>query len=238
MDPWESLREEARQFGVSLSEEKIEKFRQFYRLLLLGNEKMNLTRITGEEDVVTKHFIDSLSLFLAVDLPEKTRFVDVGTGAGFPGLPILIARPHWEGFLVESVKKKAGFLSEAVAELGLQATVLPERAEDLGRGKETREKFDLAVTRAVGDLSVLVELCLPLVKVGGIFVAYKGGEVEEEVKGARGAISKLGGTLEKLVPFELPGGAGRRTLVVIEKESSTPPDYPRQAGIPQRHKLR
>lgn len=238
MTPWENLREEAKKFNVMLSDEKLEKFRILYRILIEKNKVMNLTRITEEEDVILKHFLDSLSLFLAVDPPGNVRLIDIGAGAGFPSLPLLIARPNWKGCLVESTKKKANFIEEAVEALGLKAQVCPDRAEDLGRSPAFREKHDLAVARGVSDLAVLAEICLPLVRVGGLFVAYKGGDFKAELEGARGAINKMGGTIENTVSLDLPGGTGSRSLIIIEKESSTPPAYPRSAGIPQRQKLR
>lgn len=237
MTPWESLSEGAKAYGLTLSEHQIDQFRHLYALLLEGNQKMNLTRITEERDVVVKHFLDSLSLLKVYDEPT-VRLVDVGAGAGFPALPLLIARPAWSAVLVESVQKKARFIEETAQILGLSATVLPKRAEDVGRDPAYRDRFDLAVARAVSELSVLSELCLPLVRHGGFFAAYKGGDLETELSEARNAIRKLGGVLQEVVTLELPEGAGARTLVLIEKQGGTPAAYPRPAGVPQRKKLR
>lgn len=238
MTEWELLVDGARQYGIEMTETMLSRFQRLYQLLLEGNQKANLTRIIEPRDVVVKHFLDSLSLFAVVPPEGEKRIVDIGAGAGFPALPILLACPGWKGTLVESVKKKTAFMQEAIADLGLSAEALPERAEDLGRREGYRDAFDLAVARAVADLGVLTELCLPLVKVGGKFIALKGPTMEDELKDARHAIYLLGGKLEKVVTIELPEEAGSRTLVVIEKLRPTPKAYPRPAGVPQKKKLR
>lgn len=208
--------------------ESAEKFEEFYHLLSEWNKKFNLTRIIDANDCRVKHFLDSLlgeKLF-----PEGASCIEVGSGGGFPSLPLMIARPDLRFVLVESVEKKCEFLRTAVEKLALGARVENARAEDLAKKAEFREKFDVCCARAVARLNTLSEYCLPFVKVGGIFAAYKGSSAMEELAQAQRAVRLLGGREEEALHALLPGGAGERTVLCIRKIASTPPAYPRGRG--------
>lgn len=214
-------------FSEYLKAVEEEKFRAYEKLLLSYNQRFNLTSITDEREIQIKHFFDSVSgeRFL----PQGAHVVDVGAGAGFPSLPLKIFREDLSFTLIESTGKKCEFLKTAIKELGLEnVEVRCMRAEDAGRG-DLREKFDCCVARAVAKMNTLSEYCLPLIKVGGIFLAYKG-EAEEEMKEARNAISILGGKIGNTERFFLPEGMGSRTLILIEKNRPTPQKYPRGQG--------
>ena len=220
------MREFRAEEGLKLLEEKREKFEIFRDLLLRYNEKYNLTAVTEEKDVLYKHFLDSVmgeSLF-----PQGARVVEIGSGAGFPSIPLMLVRGDLHFTLIESTGKKCEFLRAAKTELSLNADVLNVRAEDAAK-TELREGFDCAVARAVARMNTLTEYCLPFVKTGGVFIAYKG-EAEEEIREAKKAVSVLGGKIESVNGFELPENYGKRTLVVIRKEKSTPAKYPRGNG--------
>lgn len=204
-----------------------EKFAAFYALLTEYNEKFNLTRIVGEDDCRVKHFYDSL-LGEPAFLPGA-RCAEVGSGGGFPSIPLMIARPDLTFVLIESIGKKCAFLRHAVRELGLRAEVVNARAEDVGRDAAFRERFDACCARAVARLNTLAEYCLPLVRVGGRFVAYKG-DAADELAEAQNAFAVLGGRLLSADRHDLPGGAGARTVVVAEKVRPTPAAYPRGRG--------
>ena len=204
-----------------------EKFAAFYALLTEYNAKFNLTRIVGEEDCRIKHFYDSLLGERA--FPQGARCVEVGSGGGFPSIPLLIVRGDLSFVLIESVGKKCAFLERAVGELGLRAKVLNARAEDVARMPAYREAFDVCCARAVARLNTLAEYCLPLVRVGGRFVAYKG-EAAEEIAEAKNALHTLGAGEVAAERQELPDGAGVRTIVVAEKQRPTPAAYPRGHG--------
>ena len=207
--------------------EKGEKFSLFYDLLCEYNKKYNLTRITEEEDCRIKHFLDSLCG--EKYFPLHARVFEVGSGAGFPSVPLMIARPDLSFVLAESVGKKCAFLEEAVRALALNARVLNARAEDTSKKAEYREKFDVCCARAVARLNTLAEYCLPFVKAGGVFIAYKG-RAQEELKEAENAIKLLGGQLLRAETYELPQDAGERTLVIVKKVRPTPAAYPRGRG--------
>ena len=235
------MEEECSQIGVTLSEKQMEQFFQYYEMLIQWNEVMNLTAITEMDQVVTKHFVDSMSLVKAVsELGSKEiRIMDLGTGAGFPGIPLKIAFPNLKLTLLDSLNKRVKFLNEVIGTLGLEKIeALHGRAEDFGRNPEYRGQFDLCVSRAVANLATLSEYCMPFVKVGGAFIPYKSGKVEEELNQARGAVKLLGGKIEKSVSFELPKTEGERTLVVIRKVESTAKKYPRKAGMPGKEPLK
>ncbi len=225
---------------VLLSEKQLNQFYQYYELLIKWNEVMNLTAITELEQVVTKHFVDSLSLAKIVDnLEDKISLIDVGTGAGFPGIPLKIAFPEIKITLLDSLNKRVKFLDEVIGQLGLnEIETVHGRAEDLGRDGKYREKFDLCVSRAVANLSTLSEYCLPFVKKDGCFVSYKSGKVEEELGQAKGALKLLGGKIEDTVSFCLPRDDGERCLVKIRKVENISKKYPRKAGVPGREPLK
>lgn len=193
--------------------------------LVRWNEKMNLTGITDPDGILEKHFIDSLELLRFVEIPGGARLIDVGTGAGFPGVPLLIARPDLDLTLADSLHKRLVFLEDVLSSCGLLAERVHERAEILGKDPDYREQYDFAVARAVAPLPILCEYCLPFVKVGGAFLALKG--AEDEVGSAKHAIATLGGELEQNVSYKLPGGDNRH-LVVVRKISQTPTKYPRK----------
>jgi len=224
--------------GTDLSDRQLDRFEGFTALLLEWNKRLNLTRITEPEEIVVKHHLDSLALLRFLQIPPDSAMIDVGTGAGFPAIPLAIARPDLRITMLDSVRKRLGFLEAAISELGLSdVEIVHGRAEDIGQDARFREKYDFAVARAVARLNVLVELCLPFCRVGGTFVAYKGPEAAEEARDASGAIRILGGRLDAIHEFELPVGGFRRSLVVISKVKATPTGYPRSAGTPGRNPL-
>ncbi len=232
------LQKEAARAGICLSEEQLTLFARYYRILTEKNKVMNLTAITEEKEVYIKHFYDSLTLARVVDLHATDSWIDVGTGAGFPGIAVKIAFPHLRLVLLDSLKKRVNFLEEVVRELGLtQVECIHGRAEDVGRHQKYRQTFDLATARAVARLNVLAEYCLPFVKVGGIFVAMKGNDVSEEMEEARQALNILGQTTLEVTSFELPENRGGRNLFLMKKRNQTPKTYPRKAGIPAKQPL-
>ena len=220
------LCEKASGFGVELSGDQVDKFDKYGDLLLSWNEKMNLTAIRDPEGVVIRHFIDSLSLLSVMPVSGEEKVIDVGTGAGFPGIPLLIARPTIQLTLLDSLNKRLVFLQAVLDELALSAKTIHARAEEGGRQKGLRENFDLATARAVAALPVLCEYCLPFVKQGGHFVAMKGPDGGEEAKAAQHALLCLQGKLRRQVDFTLPDDS-RRTLLVVKKTGHTPATYPR-----------
>lgn len=225
-------------FGIVLSEQQVEQFLTYYELLTDWNRKINLTAITEYEDVMKKHFVDSLSLIRAFDVTKGVSVIDVGTGAGFPGLALKIAFPNLKVTLLDSLNKRILFLDEVIKTLGLKGIkTIHSRAEDAARPGELRESFDLCVSRAVANLSTLSEYCLPFVRPGGRFISYKSEKLAEEIRGADKAISVMGGKLEKQVEFTLPDSDIYRNLVVIKKQKPTPKKYPRKAGLPSKQPL-
>lgn len=220
------LREYAAQLGIALTAVQLEQFDLYAQMLVEWNEKINLTAITAPEEIVTKHFIDSLTLLSAVTPLQGASLADVGTGAGFPSVPVHIVRPDLKVTLLDSLQKRLTFLEALSQALGQQNQCVHARAEDAGPAAPHREAYDLVTARAVANLRELAEYCLPLVKVGGRFVALKGGDVEAELAEAQKAITLLGGRLEQNLQLQLPGG-DRRSLLVIEKRSQTPTKYPR-----------
>ena len=235
----ELLEAGARDWGMALAPEQVETFELYYRELVAWNQKVNLTAITDYEEVQVKHFLDSLScLQVLADFPAEMSCIDIGTGAGFPGLPLKIVRPEMRLTLLEATGKKADFLQHMVVLLGLaNVQVLKARAEELGRRPEYREAFRVAVARAVGDLAVLVEYALPLLELEGVFVAQKGREVDKEVEAAKPAVKILGGRVQEVRAVRLPGADDERHLVVVQKVTPTPPQYPRRPGIPAKRPL-
>lgn len=229
-----------KEFAVELSEKQIDQFYEYYRFLLQWNEVMNLTAITQLEEVVTKHFVDSLSLVKAVDREMlcELNVLDLGTGAGFPGIPLKIAFPSMKIVLMDSLNKRIKFLNDVISKLELHDIyAIHGRAEDYGRDNEYREQFDLCVSRAVANLSTLSEYCIPFVKIKGIFIPYKSGNVEEEIRQSKGALEVLGGRIESVTEFLLPGSDMGRALIKVKKIKATSKKYPRKAGIPGKEPL-
>ena len=232
------LKEDALLFGVDLNEKQISQFQKYYEMLIEWNNKINLTAITDFEEVLKKHFLDSISIGRIINQEDKVSILDIGTGAGFPGIPIKIAFPNTEITLLDSLNKRVTFLNEAIKELSLNnISALHGRAEDYAKKKEMREQFDFCVSRAVANLSSLSELCIPYVKVGGSFISYKSEKAMEELEISKNAISVLGGNNVKTDEFFLPGTNFKRTFVIIEKVKETPVKYPRKAGTPIKQPL-
>ena len=224
--------------GVFLTEKQIDQFMKYYELLIEKNKVMNLTAITEYEDVLKKHFVDSVSIVKTMDLSCGMSVIDVGTGAGFPGLALKLAFPELKVTLLDSLNKRIQFLNEVIEKIGVDGVeTIHGRAEDFARPGKLREKYDLCVSRAVANLSTLCEYCLPFVKVGGFFISYKSEKISEELAEAKKAVSVLGGNVEKQVEFMLPDTDSYRNLVLIRKEKETPTKYPRKAGLPGKEPL-
>ena len=223
------LKSDAEKLGISITDEQIQKFELLSDLLVEQNKTMNLTAITDPDGIAVKHFADSISVLTAYDIPVGARVMDIGTGAGFPGIPLLIMRPDIDLTMVDSTAKKLKYVQSTVDSLGLIATTLHTRAEEAGQSKEYRERFEVVCSRAVAALNVLCEYCLPFVKVGGMFIAMKGAKAQEEIADAKAAIKLLGGKIVAEKSFTLSDG-GERTLVVIKKISQIPPKYPRPSA--------
>ena len=229
--------DELGKLNISLSEMQINQFIRFYEMLIERNKVMNLTAITEFDEVIDKHFLDSLNLFRLIDLNSEKRILDLGTGAGFPGIPLKIAFPKIKITLVDSLNKRVMFLNDVVNQLGLEdVECVHARAEDLAKKKEYREEYDICVSRAVANLSTLSEYCIPFVKVGGNFISYKSGDCDEEINSSKAAIKKLGARISKVENFEIKDMG--RSFVVIDKISSTPNKYPRKAGLPSKEPLK
>lgn len=228
-------------WGIELTPAQLEMFRTYYEELVDWNQRVNLTAISDYEDVQVRHFADSLAVFLALDaagLGDQVSLVDIGSGAGFPGLPLKIARPAWRVLLVESAKKKARFLEHMIDQLGFEDVgVVWGRAEEVGRDPHYRERFDVAVARAVAEMAVLVEYALSLLRVGGWFVAQKGTDPSDELRRAETAIEILGGAHHSTIAYRLPALDEPLHLVVIEKRAPTPEKYPRRPGVAAKRPL-
>lgn len=233
------LRQGAQQFNLSLSEAQLHAFSRYVQELISWNQKINLTRIIEPEEIAIKHFLDSLSVYpLLSHLAPTFSLIDVGSGAGFPGLPLKLALPDIQLTLVEATGKKTRFLQHLIAVLSLsKVLVVTARAEEVGRRTEHREQYQVAVARAVSKLAVLVEYTLPLVKVGGLVIAQKGQEPTAELEASAKALQILGGSIKQVVSAAVPGLEAARHLVVIEKTKSTPKQYPRRPGTPLKEPL-
>jgi len=220
---------DAEKLGISINDEQLSRFDLLSELLVEQNKTVNLTAITDPDGIAVKHFADSISVLSAAEIPQSARILDVGTGAGFPGIPLLIMRPDIDLTMIDSTAKKLKYVENTVNELGLIATTLHTRAEEAGQSKEYREKFDFVCSRAVAALNVLCEYCLPFVKQNGLFFAMKGAKAQEEIDAAKSAIKTLGGKIVAEKSFSLSDG-GERTLVIIKKISQVPPKYPRPSA--------
>lgn len=229
---------ELEKMNIRLTDDQKSQFDLYYELLIEWNRVMNLTGITDYDEVNLKHFTDSLTISRIIDMAQINTLIDVGTGAGFPGIPIKIAFPHIKVYLLDSLNKRIKFLNEVIKKLGLKNIyAFHGRAEDFAKDRQYREKFDVCVSRAVANLSTLSEYCIPFVKTGGYFVSYKGGDSDEEVIRSENAITLLGGKIENTDRFFLPDTDMGRTLIKIRKRKSTPNRYPRKAGIPSKEPL-
>ena len=232
------LLDKVNELSVELNEKQVEQFIRFYELLVEWNKVMNLTGITEYNEVVEKHFVDSLSIVKAVNVMDIKSVIDIGTGAGFPGIPLKIAFPHLKITLLDSLNKRIKFLNAVIDELGLEDIhTIHGRAEDFAKQELYREKYDLCVSRAVANLSTLSEYCLPYVKIDGMFVPYKSGDIEEELNNSKKAVQILGGKIENTIKFELPGTDIGRSFVKIKKVKNTAKKYPRKAGLPSKEPL-
>jgi len=224
--------------GIESSAQIEDSFENYMDLILEWNEKMNLTAITDEREIIAKHFLDSATCLCIDGVSEAQRLIDVGTGAGFPGIPLRILSRKGEWVLADSLGKRVGFLSEAIKTIGLRDIIaVHSRAEDLGRDKSLRETFDVAVSRAVANLAVLSEYCLPLVSVGGVFIAMKGPKAEKELENAKRAIEVLGGKVRERVLVKNPYLESRHEIIVVEKVRETPKKYPRRPGTPSKNPI-
>ena len=233
------FKEDLSEFNITLSDIQVQQFMTYYELLVEWNGFMNLTAITEYKEVLKKHFIDSLSLVKVCDLTKEMSMIDIGTGAGFPGIPLKIAFPNLKITLLDSLHKRVQFLNTVIEKLDLtNIDSVHGRAEDFARPGSLREQYDICVSRAVANLTTLSEYCIPFVKRGGVFVSYKSEKLLEEKQEAEEAISILGGNVEKQVQFTLPNSDICRNLFVIKKVKDSPKKYPRKAGLPAKEPLK
>lgn len=239
MDYFDLMKEYCDEVNFEFNDEKYNKFIRYKDLICEWNKKINITAITDEYEIIKKHFIDCIGIFNFVPLREAKNIIDIGTGGGFPGIPMKIIKDDFNITLLDSLNKRVNFLNEVVNNLGFKNIIaIHGRAEDYAKKDEYRESFDIAVSRAVANLTVLSELCIPYVKVGGYFIAMKGPSVLDEVKEARSAISILGGKLEDIININIKGINLNHNLVIIRKSSHTNKLYPRKAGIVSKKPLR
>ncbi len=228
----EQFQKDLLEWDIVLSDRQLEQFLQYYEILTEWNKFMNLTAVTEYEEVMKKHFVDSLSAVRALDLTGDLTLLDIGTGAGFPGIPLKIVFPNLKVTLLDSLNKRVRFLQTLIEKLELtRIEAFHGRAEDFAKEKNRREQFDVCVSRAVSNMTVLSEYCLPFVKIGGKFISYKSEKAEEEIEEAEWAIEQLGGKVEKQVKMYLPNSDIFRNLFVIEKIKATPKYFPRKAGM-------
>lgn len=230
---------ELEKIGITLNERQKQQFDKYYEMLVEWNKVMNLTGITEYDEVNLKHFTDSLTIARTQEMQKVQSVIDIGTGAGFPGIPLKIAFPHLKVVLLDSLNKRIKFLEAVIEELGLEnISTIHGRAEDFAKKKEYRECFDLCVSRAVANLATLSEYCLPFVKVEGEFISYKSGDSDEEIRDAEFAVKVLGGKITDVDKFQLPGTDMGRSLVKIKKVKNTAGKYPRKAGLPSKEPLK
>ena len=233
------LSQAAQQMNISLEEKQLQQFLRYKELLLEWNEKMNLTAITDEREIILKHFIDCISILSVYTPNAKATLIDVGTGAGFPGVPLKIAIPSLKVTLLDSLNKRINFLKELTENLELQnIQCIHSRAEEAGKNKLYREKYDICVSRAVANLATLSEYCLPFVKVGGEFIALKGPDVEEELNSSKKAIKTLGGEITDVKVISIPFTDINHSIVMIKKVRQTPSQYPRKAGTASKEPIK
>lgn len=232
------LKSSCEKIGIKLNDDQVNAFLIYYEYLVEKNKVMNLTGITEYREVVLKHFVDSLSIAGVLDIGKYNNLLDMGTGAGFPGLPLKIVFPHLNVVLMDSLNKRINFLNELIDKLRLQnITAVHSRAEDAARKKEFREQFDICVSRAVANLSSLSEYCIPFVKKQGLFVSYKSMDIDDEINKSKNAVFLLGGKIREKKEFYLPDTDIGRSFILIEKERTTPSKYPRKAGMPSKEPL-
>ena len=226
------LLDKVNELSVELNDKQIQQFIKYHEILVEWNSFMNLTGITEYEEVVQKHFVDSITLCKLINVNEVSTMIDIGTGAGFPGIPLKIAYPHLKITLLDSLQKRIKFLNEVVVQLGLEdVETIHGRAEDFAKPSMKRESYDICVSRAVANLASLSEYCLPYVKVGGSFIPYKSGKIDEELEESKKAVFVLGGKIEDELKFMLPDSDISRSLIKIKKVSGTPKKYPRKSGL-------
>ncbi|SHG72498.1 16S rRNA (guanine(527)-N(7))-methyltransferase RsmG [Ornithinibacillus halophilus] len=224
--------------GINLTKRQLEQFSIYFKTLVEWNEKINLTALTNEEDVYLKHFYDSISAAFYYNFEGEIHICDVGAGAGFPSIPLKICFPHIKVTIVDSLQKRIGFLNQLASDLDLKDVAFyHDRAETFGKNKKFRESFDVVTARAVARMSVLSELCLPLAKVNGVFIAMKGAQASDELKDAKVAIQVLGGEVEKAHSFTLPTEESERSILIINKKRKTPNKYPRKPGTPNKEPI-
>lgn len=234
----DTFKEKLKEWNLSVTDEMCSQFETYYKLLAEWNKVMNLTGITEKSEVYEKHFLDSLAIAKVTDLKQAESLIDVGTGAGFPGIPLKIVFPHLKVTLLDSLNKRVKFLNAVIEALHLEnVETLHGRAEDYARKLEYREQYDFCVSRAVANLATLSEYCLPYVKVGGMFIPYKSGEIEEELEKSGKSVRILGGNVDNFEKFLLPGSDIGRSLIMIRKTGKTPKKYPRKAGLPAKEPL-
>ncbi len=231
-----NLKNNAKKINVDITDKQAIKFYEYMNVLLEWNEKINLTAITNPKDVIIKHFIDSITI--EKYLPKDASIIDIGTGAGFPGIPVKIIRDDLSITLMDSLNKRINFLNEVIDKIDLQSIkAVHSRAEELAKNKQFREKYDVATSRAVAPLNVLLEYMLPFVKVGGYCICMKGSNIDEEVKNAKGALKILKGEIEEVQSFNLPESDYGRNIIIVKKLDNTPNAYPRKAGTPSKEPL-
>lgn len=223
------LKTESDKIGIKLNETALNRLDKYAEMLIETNKTLNLTAITEPDEVLYKHFIDSLSLLTVIDLKEDAKVIDVGTGAGFPGVVLLIARPDIKITLIDGTNKRLNFIADVLAEIGLEAEILHSRAELAGKDKKYREQFDLVTARAVANMNTLSEYCIPFVKIGGVFAPMKASKADEELDSAKGAIKLLGGDIDKVYHLNIDN-CGERCIIVTKKISQTPSKYPRASA--------
>jgi len=234
---YEKLKIEAEKLEIKLDEEQLKKFYKYMELLIEWNKKINLTAIIEPKEVITKHFIDSLTILKYID--KNASIVDVGTGAGFPGIPLKISNHNLKVTLIDSLNKRIIFLNEVIEKLELKKIkAIHSRAEEFGKNKDYRESYDIAVSRAVARLNILAEYLLPIIKIGGKCICMKGPDTQEEIDEAKTAINVLGGEIEEIKEFALPGTEIKRTVIIINKIKSTPNKFPRKAGTPTKEPIK
>ena len=233
----ELLRSCLSEWNIDISKEQENSFFRYFELLVEWNNRINLTAITQKDDVIIKHFVDSLAVLKYTDLNGRS-LIDIGTGAGFPGIPLKIMSPSCNVVLLDSLNKRINFLNEIISELGLSdIRCIHARAEDAARNSGLRERFDIAISRAVSGLNTLSEYCLPFVNIDGLFISYKSGSIDEELKNGSDAIAKLGGVLDRVEKFGIPSSDLDRSLIFIKKTEHISDRYPRKAGIPEKKPL-